>query len=487
MELTLTRSNRERLALLIEKRKRAEVEADRKECAESLATFIKRGWHVLEPVQPYVHGWHVDAIAEHLEAITSGQITRLLINVPPGTMKSMSVGVFWPAWEWGPKGMPTMRFIGASHEETLAIRDNVKLRRLVQSEWYQDRWPLAMMGDQNAKTYFENAQTGWSQACAVASMTGRRGDRVKWDDPHSVEDAHSDAALDEANRVFRETLPTRLNNPASSAIIVVMQRLSEKDVSGIILSEQFGYTHLCLPMEYDGPKPATSIGFTDPRTEVGELLFPARFPRGVVDRDKKVMGPYAVAGQFQQQPAPPSGAEFEPDLITVVDAIPAGVVQWCRGWDLGATEGAGDYTVGLRMGKLADGRFVVASVVREQYGTAKRDALIKATASGDGMGLVKQSLPQDPGAAGKSQVAALTSMLAGHIVHGSPETGEKVVRARPFASQVNAGNVLMLRATWNTAFIDELRIFPNGRHDDQVDAAARAFNAMVGQQVGVYA
>lgn len=460
---------------------------EREFCRRRLGNFIRRAWPVLEPGQPYVHGWHMDAISEHLEAVTAGQITRLLINIPPGTMKSMSTAVFWPAWEWGPRGMPSMRFIGASHEENLAIRDNVKMRRLIQSDWFQQLWPTAMAGDQNAKTYFENDKTGWRQACPVRSMTGRRGDRVLWDDPHSVEDAHSEAELEGANRIFRETLPTRLNNPATSAIIIVMQRLSVKDVSGVITSEDMGYEHLCLHMEYEGPRKITSIGFADPRKEPGELLFPARFPREVVERDKKIMGPYAVAGQFQQRPSPAQGGEFQPDMLQIVDAIPAGPVRWCRGWDLAATEGAGDYTVGAKVGELPDGRFIVANVVREQYGTAKRDQFIKATASADGMGRVKQSLPQDPGQAGKSQAAAFVTMLAGHNVKTSPETGDKVVRARPLASQVNAGNVLLLRAPWNEAFKEELRLFPNGLHDDQVDAASRGFNELLAAPAGVFA
>lgn len=456
---------------------------EREACRRSLATFIRRAWAVLEPGQPYVHGWHVDAMAEHLEAVTAGQIRRLLINIPPGTMKSMMTSVFWPAWEWGPKGMPHIRFIGASHEEGLATRDNLRMRRLVQSEWFQSLWPLALTGDQNQKTYFENEATGWRQSCPVSSMTGRRGDRVAWDDPHSVEDSHSAAKLESANRVFRETLPTRLNNPETSAIIIVMQRLSVKDISGEILRGELGYEHLCLPMEWEGPRAATCIGFTDPRAEVGELLFPARFPRAVVDRDKRIMGEYAVAGQFQQRPAPGTGGEFKPDMIEVVDAIPAGVIQWERGWDLGATEGAGDYTAGVKIGALADGRYVIADVRREQFGTTKRDHLIKATASADGFD-VEQSLPQDPGQAGKGQVAAFVAMLAGHIVHTSPETGDKVVRARPLASQVNAGNVLMLRAPWNDALTDELRLFPNGLNDDQVDAAARAFARLLQPSAG---
>jgi predicted phage terminase large subunit-like protein len=458
---------------------------EREACSLSLVTFIRRAWSVLEPGQPYVHGWHIDAMAKHLEAVTAGQITRLLINIPPGTMKSLMTGVLWPAWEWGPRGLAHLRFIGASHEATLATRDNLRMRRLIQSEWFQGLWPLAFTGDQNEKTYFENERTGWRQSCAVKSMTGRRGDRVAWDDPHSVEDAHSKAALAEAERVFAETLPTRLNNPDRSAIVVTMQRLHESDISGLILARELGYDHLCLPMEWEAPRKATSIGYVDPRTEVGELLFPARFPRVVVDRDKKVMGAYAVAGQMQQRPAPATGSEFQPDLIEIVDAIPAGPIQRVRGWDLAATEGAGDYTAGVRLGRLQDGRFIIDAAVREQFGTTKRDQLIKATAAADGHGRVTQSLPQDPGQAGKGQIAALTGMLAGHHVHASPETGDKVVRARPLASQVNAGNVLMLRGPWNKPLIEELRLFPSGLHDDQVDAASRAFNGLMLPTSGV--
>lgn len=457
---------------------------EREYCSRSLVNFIKRAWHVLEPGQPYSHGWHMDAMGAHLEAVTAGQITRLLINVPPGTMKSMSVSVFWPAWEWGPKGMPHLRFIGASHEESLATRDNMKMRHLVQSEWYQRLWPTPFMGDQNQKTYFQNMKTGWRQSCPVGSMTGKRGDRVAWDDPHSVEDAHSVAQLENANRVFRETLPTRLNNPDSSAIIIVMQRLNQKDISGEIISSELGYDHLCLPMEYEGPRAATSIGFTDPRTEPGELLFLARFPREVVERDKKVMGDYAVAGQFQQRPSPAAGGVMKPDLIQTVDAIPHGVVEWCRGWDLGATI-KGDYTAGVKLGRLQDGRYIIADVKRDRLESHQRDATMKATAQADGRAL-KQSIPQDPGQAGKGQVLAFAQLLAGHSLHFSPETGDKVTRATPLASQINAGNVIMLRGAWNKDLTDEMRLFPNGSYDDQVDAASRAFNALLHPAAGIF-
>jgi predicted phage terminase large subunit-like protein len=282
-----------------------------KQAAEdSLAEFICQAWHIVEPGAPYVHGWHIDAICDHLEAVTYGDLNRLLINVPPGMMKSLCLNVFWPAWEWGPRNIPHHRFVCTSHSQNLAIRDSTKMRRLVQSDWYQKRWGdrVKLTGDVNAKTKFENMATGFREAVAFESMTGVRGDRVTIDDPHSVDSAGSDAMRASTVDTFLEAVPTRLNNPKESAIVVIMQRLHEGDVSGVILDKGLGYEHLMLPMEFDPARKCyTSIGFEDPRTEEGELLFPERFPREVVERDKLVMGPYAVAGQFNQSPSPRGG------------------------------------------------------------------------------------------------------------------------------------------------------------------------------------
>lgn len=289
---------------------------DKADAAESLSAFIKLAWPIIEPGQPYVHGWHLDAISEHLEAVTAGEISRLLINIPPGMMKSLQVGVFWPCWEWGAKGLPSTRYVCASHAQKLAIRDNLRARRLLASDWYQARWgdTVQLTNDQNEKIKFENSATGFREAVAAGSITGARGDRVIIDDPLSVEDARSEVVRESVAEWFLEAVPTRLNNPDSSAIVVVMQRLHEDDVSGIILSKDLGYEHLMLPMEYEPQRRCvTSIGFEDPRTEEGELLFPERFPARVVERDKAVMGKYATAGQFQQSPMPKGGGIIKAD------------------------------------------------------------------------------------------------------------------------------------------------------------------------------
>ena len=454
-------------------------ELDRLDC-DSLSGFIRRAWQVIEPAAPYVHGWHIDAIAEHLEAITAGEITRLLINVPPGTMKSLAVGVFWPAWEWGPKGRPSTRVVATSHSIPLAVRDNLKARRLIQSPWYQALWGdrVVLTGDQNAKTKFENTATGFRDAMAFRSLTGSRGDRVVIDDPHSVDGAESEAERTGVTTTFLESVPTRLNNPQRSAIVVVMQRLHERDVSGVILSKDLGYEHLMLPMEFEPERRCrTGIGFEDPRQNDGDLLFPERFPREVVERDKIPLGSYAVAGQFQQRPAPREGGLFKRAWFGVTRAAPADC-KWVRAWDLAATEQkAGKepaYTAGVKMGRASDGRIYIADVRRERLSPGGVEKLIANTAQQDGSAC-RISLPQDPGQAGKAQAQYLVRQLQGYAVRATPESGDKVTRAEPVSAQAEAGNIILVQGPWNDAFLDEVGSFPNGAFKDQVDAMSRAF------------
>jgi len=297
---------------------RAHIEIEKLLCKNSLAEFVRRAWHVVEPGQPYVHGWHIDFICAHLEAITNevrledGDLyNRLLINIPPGTMKSLLTNVFWPAWEWGPKGKPHMRYVCAAHKvENLSARDSRRMRLLITSDWYRERWgeQVNLADDQNEKLNFVNTAGGFRIATAIGSLTGIRGDRVIIDDPHSVDSAASEAMRESEVTTFLEAIPTRLNDPIKSSIVVIMQRLHQEDVSGVIIEKQLGYDHIMLPMRYDPLRAtATKLGVEDPRTEEGELLFPQRFPAHIVDRDEKAMGPYATAGQHQQEPAPRGG------------------------------------------------------------------------------------------------------------------------------------------------------------------------------------
>jgi len=456
---------------------RAEIDLDREICRRSLAAFVRKAWHVVEPTEPYIHGWHIDAICDHLEAISRGEFNRFLCNIPPGAMKSLLISVFWPAWEWGPLGRPSTRYMAAAHELTIAIRDARRMRLLVESEWFQARWPIVFAADQNQKTRFENDQRGFRLARAITSLTGERADRLILDDPHSVETAESDTERESAVRNFREAANSRLTNPAKSAIIVVMQRLHQGDISGEIIERIGGYQHLCLPMEFEPDRRCVTSIFEDPRTEPGELLFPARFPPEVIERDRPIYGDYAWAGQMQQRPAPRDAGMFRTGRIQLVEAAPL-CTEWVRGWDFaGTAEKRSDWTVGVLMGKF-EGGYVIADVVRKQLTPNDVRKLVKATAELDGKA-VRIRGPQDPGQAGKAQALDFTTMLDGWPVKFTPVTGEKEMRAEPFSAQMEAGRVHMVIAPWNTAYTAELGMFPAGRHDDQVDASSEAYNALL--------
>ncbi|WP_343287062.1 phage terminase large subunit [Rhizobium sp. AC27/96] len=422
------------------------------------------------------------AMCDHLEAVTRGDIQYLLINVPPGMMKSLLVAVFWPAWEWGPKGRAFMRYLTTSYSEANVLRDNQKMRRLVESDRFQALWgsEVTFTKDQNAKGKFENTQTGGREGRAFGSMTGGRGDRVIIDDPHSTETAESDTERSNAIRMFRESITDRLNDMESSVIVVIMQRLHENDVSGTILALKLPYVHLCLPMEYDPDRHcSTKIGFEDPRQSEGELLFPERFGRAAVEGLKVAKGSYAYAGQYQQRPAPRSGGMFQRGDFEIVEAVPAGARR-VRAWDFAASKPKPgrqpDWTVGLGM-SYVNGTFYVEDVRRGRWSPAEVEKNLKNTATQDGT-FVTVRMPQDPGAAGKADADTKVKLLAGFDVKVVSPTGDKATRAKPASAQAEAGNVKLIRAAWNDAFLDEVCSFPNAQFDDQVDAFADALNEL---------
>ena len=463
-----------------------ELEAIRAEKARrSLAEFIRQGWAILEPETVFRHGWHVDAIAEHLQAVSDGQIHKLLINVPPGHMKSLAVCVFWPAWHWIHK--PHWRWLFGSYSAHLSVRDGNKMRMLINSAWYQRHFGDRFELEKQTEPYISNSKTGFRVNTSVGGVgTGERVHIVVNDDLIRANDADSPAMRKQALDHMR-AMSTRGVDSDVFAQVLIMQRVHEDDPAGWAL-EQGGWDALILPAEFDpGRKCITSIGFEDPRSEPDELLWPEMFGRKAIDDLKMALGSYDAAAQLQQIPAPPGGALFKPNMIGVIDALPVGCT-WVRGWDLAATipepGKKPDWTVGLLLGRSPDGRFIVADIRREQLSPLGVEQLITTTAQTDGAG-VSISGPQDPGQAGKSQAFAYIQMLAGWDVEFTPESGSKTARAKPVAAQMEAGNVCMLRASWNKAFVEELQSFPFGSNDDQVDALSRAFHRLLQQDTGL--
>jgi predicted phage terminase large subunit-like protein len=445
---------------------------------ETLVGFVREAWHVLEPNARFVHNWHIDAICQHLEAVTDGRINRLLINVPPGSMKSLLVSVFWQAWEWGPRGKPALRYLATAFNEIPVKRDTRKTRDLMLSEWYRKHWPEVVL-TRTAELSFANKATGNREGIAFGSLTSQRGDRLLIDDPHSVDTADSDDVRAATIRKFREGAINRLNDQEKSAIVVIMQRLHEDDVSGTILKLNMGYVHVMLPQEFEIERRCeTLIGFRDPRLADGDLLDPIRMPRGTVDKLKRDTTAYAYAGQYQQRPAPREGGIFKRHWFEVIPAMPAGVRR-VRGWDLAASESkTAAYTAGVLLAEK-DNVYYVEHVARERGGPAEIERLIKNTAITDTK-KVRISIPQDPGQAAKTQVLAYAKLLVGFDCRFSIEgKGSKEERALPVSAQAAVGNVKIVKGDWNDAFFEEICGFPTGTYKDQVDALSRAFSELL--------
>jgi hypothetical protein len=293
-------------------------EKDRRAASASLYEFVKQSWHVVEPGIEFAPSWHIEEICEHLEALSTSEIRKLLINIPPRHSKSTIVSVMYPAWEW--LTQPEEKFLCASYSSVLSIRDNLKTRRLIQSPWYQERWGhmFTLSGDQNAKQRFENNKTGYRIATSVGgTATGEGGSRLLLDDPHSAQDAQSEVMRESALEWFDIVWSTRLNDPKKDAMVTIMQRLHEKDISGHILEDIGGWEHLMIPAEWDGKRRKTILGPYDPRKTVGELICPQRFGEKEITDLKKLLGAYGTAGQLQQEPTPTTGGILKTSYVNL--------------------------------------------------------------------------------------------------------------------------------------------------------------------------
>lgn len=455
---------------------------ERELCRRSLAEFAKRAWKVLEPAAELKWGWALDAICQHLEAVTKGEITRLLMNVPPGSMKSLLTGVIWPAWEWGPRAMPEMRFVGTAHEEQLAIRDSRRCRDLIKSDWFQNLWPIELLADLDGKREFGNNKKGIRQARAFTSMTGVRGDRIILDDPISADNANSAAKLEAARIAFTETLPTRINSD-KSAIIVIMQRLNEKDISGVIQSMGLPYVHLCIPMRFEKERRCvTSIGWEDPRTEDGELMFPERFSEEYVSELEKTLGTYGAAGQLQQRPSPRGGGIINVDWFGYWTVLPQIEFRFITADTAQKTSDHNDWSVLQCWARSKTGQAVLLDQVRGKW---EAPELVMRTRSfwlkhvNDQRPLAVNGALRGVYVEDKVSGTGLIQTLRreGIPIIALQRSKDKISRGYDAAPFIESGNVLLPRdASWLSDFIDEASAFPGGAHDDQVDPMFDAVN-----------
>ena len=485
-----------------------------------LLRFVRDFWHVLEPQTRFVDGWPLEAICEHLEAVTRGKINRLLINVPPGFMKSLLCDVFWPAWEWGPMNKAHLRYVTFSYSSSLTERDNRRFGALVSSPEYQQvygrRVSLKKLGDKMVSS----EATGWKLASSVGGVgTGERGNRVILDDPHNVKEAESEIVRTETVRWFRESMSNRLNDMDNDAIIIIMQRVHEDDVSGVILSAELDYVHLCIPMEYepdrqtddDGNPIETDIGWSDPRFDMGETLddvqdiiaWPERFSAETVERLKLDIGPYAFAGQYQQAPAPRGGGIFQrswwqlwesPDgKFPVFDYMLASLDSAFT--DKEQNDPSGLTIWGIFQNEEGHNRIMLVHAWRKHLqfsgpriemepNETKQNWVFRTQKSWGLMEWLKYTCERfkvdklliEAKASGISAAQELQNRYTdlNFAIQLCPVKGDKYARA--LAAQATFAQLLVYAPAreWSEMVIDELAVFPKGKYKDLTDSSTQA-------------
>lgn len=411
---------------------------------------------------------HIDRICTMLERVVIGDVTRLIINISPRSGKTELIIKLFMAWAMG--NFPHSQFIHASYSKRLATSNTYAARAIMLHEAYAEIFPeLSLADDSKAKDEFRTADGGIVYATgAEGSITGygagsmdssQFGGCILIDDPHKAGEAESDTVRQNVLDWFQVTMESRKNSP-ETPIVIVMQRLHESDLAGWLLDGGNGEDWELLKI------PAID--------DAGQSFFPEKFPLDMLARLEQA-NPYVFAGQYMQEPAPRDGGTIKPHMIEIVDALPADV-RYVRGWDLAATKNAGDATAGAKL-CVKDGITYIADLVHMRGSPDEVEALLVSTARMDGRHC-KQSIPQDPGQAGKAQASYLSKKLAGTSFVFSTETGDKLTRAAPFIAQVNIGNVRMLRAPWNEKLIHEFRMIPNSKHDDILDGCGRAYNEL---------
>lgn len=465
----------------------------REKARRHLRDFVRLFWPVIEPGNPLIWGWPLDAICDHLEAVSDGRIRNLLINCPPRFLKSTIVSVMWPAWEW--LRDPRIRFLTASYDKTLAVRDAVKSRRILLSPLYLQLNRQAdgdqgfmLSGDQNVKSRYENNRTGHRICTSPGSAaTGEGGDRILVDDPHPVKEAESDEQRKAVIDWWDQTMSTRRNDPKTAARVVIMQRLHEGDLAGDCI-EKGTYDHLCLPLLYesDHPHPSrTALGFVDPRTEDGELLLPERIGPEEAEELKKDLKIYSFVGQMQQRPAPSEGGIFQREwfdhfeIEPPLDRMDRVITSWDATFKGKRRGHAGEveevknrsYVVG-QVWAFAGAHSWLLDEARGQWDVSETIEAMKRIRKRWPM--ASAHLVEDK-ANGPAIETLLRDTIPG-IVLVSPR-GSKIQRALAIQTYCKSGNVHIpppSHAPWVGAWIHEITTFPFARNDDRVDAMTQA-------------
>lgn len=461
-------------------------------CRQDFSEFVKESWHIIEPSTPLIWGWAMQTVCDHVQALVEGRLIRnrvedagvvhiinnLICNVPPGSSKSTIVSVCLPAWIWcqhpGNGLGPGYRMIFASGNEHVALRDSMKCRSIMISDWYQKtfkpKWKFSE--EQNTKFHYVNSMGGFRLCLpAGANIVGLRGDLFGCDDPNEAES--TDARLAEIQTWWDSKASNRVNNLATSKRILIQQRLDEGDLTGHVKRTGIlEWDHLIIRAEFEQKDPPTGLGWQDPRTVEGELFATEeRFPRSVIESEKK-KGNFYFAGQYQQRPAPASGGIFKKGCASWFNPgdEPA-FSELALSFDTAFKDGEeNDFSVGLVCGITPSGYYLLErwkeKVQFPRLMEIMNEMIIRWKPS--------RVLIEDK-ASGQSAIQQLK--LKFWNIEPIKVKGSKAERARATTKLWEQGQVWLPKgASWTEDFLENIHVFNHGLHDDDVDAMVQLLN-----------
>lgn len=454
-------------------------EIDYLECEESLSHYVESSWSHFDPAK-FVGNWHIDAIADHVQACLLGEIKDLIVSVPPRFGKSSLISIAAPTWMWGPAGQPDTKFLTFSYGGALSIRDAVKSRRLMGCAWYRKRWNnFKLLGDVNQKSRYENDHFGYRIASSVDGLgTGEGYDVMMVDDPMKASNHASTKELEKVLEWWSGTLSTRANNAATARRIIIMQRLAQNDLTGHILATTNSFVHLKLPMEYVKTTWISPVGgWKDPRTFVGELLDYNRCDGVQVEKLKAELKEYRYSAQCQQEPAPQGGGLVKVDYIRYYHATYHNYDVIIQSWDLAVKNiAAADWTVGQVWGVKGPNKFLL-DMVRRKMGTIDQiEAILRLREKYP----TTRAILIEEAQTGSAVRQMLERKIPG-IIGMKPTDfgGDKEQRLASCLPDFQAGNVYFpdpTIASWIHQVVEELLLFPKAANDDCVDALTQALN-----------
>lgn len=464
--------------------------------------YVKAAWHVIEPAATFVDNWHIETICQHLQAVTRGTARMrkedkaedgselfgagpsikgtLIINIPFRSSKSSIVSVLWPTWEW--ISFPHLQYLTASYDGDLSTRDCVNARRLIQSPWYQARWghQYSLLGDQNVKTRYQNSSNGHRIALTVAGgVTGEGGDRRLIDDPHdAVKAKNSPTERLKGAEWYDHGMSNRENVPGESTEVIIMQRVAMDDLVGHVKSKvaQGGgeLHHIMIPMEYDGVRRKSVLGYYDPRTKKGELMWPKRFDSKWLKLQKAKLGSYGVASQLQQQPTPQGGFIFKRDLFKFVREMPAKFDEVILSLDCAFKDlNTSDFVAIQAWGCVGQVKYQL----RRFKDRLSFTETLKLAIDWSNMFPEADTFLVEDKANGPAVINVLKDKIPGLLPFNPNEYGSKVARGYAIQPQQEAGQIVLWHPDVDPGtveFLEEVCAVPGAPNDDEFDAMTQA-------------